>query len=193
MLRQGLAIFFLVFFLFLSAPAVAASISGKVIGVTDGDTITVLGSNKIAYEIRLANIDAPETTCHLRRPGKTNTACVDHGQPFAKAAKRAAMSMLYGQIVTVQLVETRGQAAESYSRLIGTVYLRGVDANYELVKQGWAWHEKHYGSQQQDIKTFTAYSAAETAARRGRLGLWLDNRKPVPPWEWRREHAVRSR
>ena len=33
---------------------------GRVIGVADGDTITVLGSNRVQHRIRLAGIDAPE-------------------------------------------------------------------------------------------------------------------------------------
>ena len=45
--------------IYLSA-AQAASFSGKVVGVADGDTLTVLTASKRQHRIRLAEIDAPE-------------------------------------------------------------------------------------------------------------------------------------
>ena len=38
----------------------AATITGKVVAVADGDTITVLDANKVQHKIRLGGIDAPE-------------------------------------------------------------------------------------------------------------------------------------
>jgi len=48
--------------LFLSAAAQPQTITGKVVGVSDGDTITVLDDQKRQHKIRLDGIDAPETT-----------------------------------------------------------------------------------------------------------------------------------
>ena len=50
----------LVLFLFLSNFAYAKTIEGLVVGVADGDTITVLDQQKNTYKIRLQGIDAPE-------------------------------------------------------------------------------------------------------------------------------------
>ena len=42
----------------------AANIEGRVVGVADGDTITVLDAVKIRHKIRLSGIDAPEKGNH---------------------------------------------------------------------------------------------------------------------------------
>ena len=170
----------------ISLSCAAAELAGTVVGVTDGDTITILDAAQRIHEIRLANIDAPETTCHMRQPGLADDACVDHGQPHAKEAKGTAMSMLYGRTVTVDLVEINKVAQKSYERDIGIVFENGVDVNYELVKLGLAWHEKHYASKQQTIRAFVAYNLAESTARTKHLGIWADP-DPIPPWEWRHQ------
>lgn len=38
----------------------AAEVSGRVVGVADGDTITVLDSAQAQHKVRLQSIDAPE-------------------------------------------------------------------------------------------------------------------------------------
>ncbi len=45
----------------LSLAASADTLTGKVVKVTDGDSITVLDSTNTQYRIRLQGIDAPET------------------------------------------------------------------------------------------------------------------------------------
>jgi len=47
--------------LLLCTTATAAEIIGRVDGVHDGDTITIVDANKSQYRIRLAGIDAPES------------------------------------------------------------------------------------------------------------------------------------
>ncbi len=44
----------------LSLPASADSLTGKVIKITDGDTLYVLDANYQQHKIRLVGIDAPE-------------------------------------------------------------------------------------------------------------------------------------
>lgn len=46
--------------LLIAAVATAETIVGRVVGVADGDTITVLNAQKVQHKIRLAGIDAPE-------------------------------------------------------------------------------------------------------------------------------------
>ncbi len=47
-----------VFFVFLSLSAFADSLTGKVVKITDGDTLYVLDANYKEHKIRLAGIDA---------------------------------------------------------------------------------------------------------------------------------------
>ena len=51
-------------------PQVIDEFTGKVVGVTDSDTITVL-VNKATIIIRLAGIDAPESTQSFGKKSKT--------------------------------------------------------------------------------------------------------------------------
>ncbi|MFB3082898.1 MAG: thermonuclease family protein [Gammaproteobacteria bacterium] len=49
-----------VFFVFLSTPTFADTLTGQVVKITDGDTLTILDANYKEHKIRLAGIDAPE-------------------------------------------------------------------------------------------------------------------------------------
>jgi endonuclease YncB( thermonuclease family) len=142
--------------------AVAGSLmSGKVIGVLDGDTVEVLDASKTTHRIRLTGIDAPEKA-----------------QPFGQRAKEHLSGLVFGKQVEVQAGKT-----DKYGRTVGTVMVRGVDANLEQVKTGFAWHYRQYASEQ-SARDRTMYSSAEEKARSTRVGLWHDPR-PMPPWEWR--------
>jgi len=50
----------LFFLAFLSLAALADTLTGKVVKITDGDTLYVLDANYKEHKIRLAGIDAPE-------------------------------------------------------------------------------------------------------------------------------------
>lgn len=88
--------------LILIAPAIGcgADFSAKVIGVSDGDTITVL-RDRTQVRVRLHGIDAPET-----------------GQPFASRAKQAASDLAFSKTVTVHPVDT-----DRYGRTVAEVFL----------------------------------------------------------------------
>jgi endonuclease YncB( thermonuclease family) len=62
------------------APALAASwtVEGRVVGVSDGETITVLDRAKVPHKIRLSGIDAPEK-----------------GQPFSDRAKENLSRLVF--------------------------------------------------------------------------------------------------
>jgi endonuclease YncB( thermonuclease family) len=149
--------------LWLAAPCWAIDFVGKVIGVTDGDTLTVLREGR-PERIRLVGIDAPE-----------------HGQPFGTRAKQAASALAFGEEVTVRTI-----GHDRYGRTLGEVVLPdGRLLNHELVRQGFAWWYRHYSSDQR-------LATLEAEARTARRGLWADP-EPIPPWEWRRaQHPVRG-
>lgn len=130
-------------------------LSGKVVGVKDGDTIVVLTADKRSFDVRFAQIDAPEKA-----------------QPFGKKSKESLSSMVYGKAVDV-LVETQ----DKYGRTVGTVLVAGQDINLEQVRRGMAWVYRQYARDR-------AYYMAEEDARGARRGLWGDE-NPTPPWEYR--------
>jgi len=128
-----------------------------VVGVTDGDTITVLDSTNGQHKVRLAGIDAPEKA-----------------QPFGSRSKQSLASMVAGKTVAVEFVKF-----DRYQRMVGKVILNGRDICLEQIKAGMAWHYKKYGREQLSEER-AAYAAAETEARSAGRGLWVDT-SPMPP------------
>lgn len=157
-----------------ASAAQASEISGKFIGITDGDTIDILADDKTTIRIRFNGIDAPET-----------------GQPFGKNAKQFISDTIGGKSVRVV---THGR--DRYGRTIGDLYMKDVpgpnflpgtvlpdwNINCEIVQEGLAWHDKNYST---DINL----EMDEITARDRKLGLWSDPRQ-VPPWEWRKLSKV---
>ena len=150
-----------------SNPSWADVLIGKVVGLADGDTVTVLDEQKQQHKIRLAGIDAPERK-----------------QPYADASRKHLASLVFGKTV-----EVRFHKKDRYGRLVGTVYLEGSDVNLLQVTAGLAWHYKAYEKEQSEQERLV-YASAEETARRRHLGLWQD-RTPVPPWDFRKAAKVR--
>jgi micrococcal nuclease len=145
------------FVLFLSAPAIAATFSGRVISILDGDTIEVL-HNKRAERIRLSGIDCPEK-----------------GQAYGHKAKNAVADLVFGKEVMLQ---THG--LDKYGRTIADVLLQnGKNVNQELVKDGWCWWYRKYAPANFVLEKL------EKDARDSKNGLWVDP-TPVPPWVYRK-------
>ncbi|OOG58185.1 thermonuclease family protein [Polaromonas sp. C04] len=140
---------------------VAATIEGRVVGVSDGDTVTVLDAAKVQYKVRLTGIDAPEKA-----------------QPFGQRSKRNLSSWVFGKQVQIET-----NKSDLYGRTLGKVVVNGIDANLEQVKAGFAWHYKKYAGEQPAADR-EAYSRAEAFACTQRIGLWHDA-APMPPWDWR--------
>ncbi len=76
------------------------------------------------------------------------------------------------------------QKRDRYGRIVGKVWVNGLDACLEQVKAGFAWHYKKY-QHEQSREDQKLYAVAEANARDARLGLWREN-NPIPPWEHRR-------
>lgn len=150
-----------IFALVLSFPA-WADFTGDVVGVADGDTITVLDADKVQHKIRLTGIDAPEKK-----------------QPFGNRSKQSLSDMVFNKTVTVETVKR-----DRYGRELGKVLAGGKDANLEQVRAGFAWHYKAY-ERTQSATDRQAYADAENEAKAAKRGLWADA-DPTPPWEWRR-------
>ena len=139
----------------------AVELRGKVVGVSDGDTVTVLDAERHQHKVRLAGIDAPEKA-----------------QAFGQASKISLSDQIFGREVAV-IWDKR----DRYGRIIGKISVDHLDVCLEQVRRGMAWHYKQYARDQAPDDRVT-YAEAEVAARAARAGLWRDV-APVAPWEWR--------
>lgn len=145
----------------LVCSAHAETVKGRVVGVADGDTITVLDADKVQHKIRLSGIDAPEKK-----------------QAFGNRSKESLSDLVFDKTV---IVET--EKRDRYGRQIGKVLVEGQDVNLVQVERGMAWFYRQYRSEL-SANDRRLYEAAEDAARAGRRGLWRDT-EPVPPWDFR--------
>jgi len=139
------------------------TLSGRVVKVADGDTVTVLDVSNTQHRIRLEGIDAPESH-----------------QDFGTQSKKNLSSLIFGRDVTVVYDKT-----DRYGRLVGKILLDGKDINLEQIKAGLAWHYKEY-ERDQAPEDRELYARAEDEARSARRGLWVDP-NPLEPGEFRRE------
>jgi len=135
---------------------------GRVVSVTDGDTIKVLDSNNVQHKIRLTGIDAPEKN-----------------QPYGKASKEHLAALIAGKKVKVE-----SNKNDRYGRVLGKVWIDDTDANLEQLKAGYAWWYKNYAKDQSAADRI-AYESAEKTAREAKLGLWVEP-SPINPYEWRK-------
>lgn len=153
---------FLLLFLLIPSLAVAESFSGKVVGIADGDTISVMRSGR-AEKVRLQGIDTPEKK-----------------QAFGSRAKQLTSDLVFGKIVTVKVSDR-----DRYGRVIGEVILPdGRSLNRELLRAGFAWWYRAYSRDE-------TLGSLEAEARTQRRGLWRD-REPTPPWEFRKKQRERK-
>lgn len=142
--------------LFITAQACADQIIGQVVGVSDGDTLTLLIRNS-EIKIRLENIDAPEKR-----------------QVFGDRAKRELSDLVYAKRI---ICERSG--FDRYGRSLATCFDGEVDVNFEMVHRGMAWVFRRYAKNKMPF-----YFAAEDEARQNGRGLWREP-NPIEPWKWR--------
>ena len=102
--------------------AQAGIIIGTVVGIADGDTLTVLNHGKQQIKIRLAEIDAPEKR-----------------QAFGTRSKQSLSDLCFGK-----QAEVMSQVKDRYRRTVAHVKCAGVDANTEQVKRGMTWAYTRY-------------------------------------------------
>lgn len=103
--------------LFIGLNSYAAMLSGKVIHISDGDTVHLLTPDKVTHKIRLNDIDAPESK-----------------QAFGNKSKENLKKYIYQKNVVVEY-----KNKDRYGRILGTIYLNNKDINLQQVKDGYAW------------------------------------------------------
>lgn len=152
---------FIPLFLLFTLSAQAETLTGYVVGIADGDTLTVLDSNRQQHKVRLSGIDAPEKA-----------------QPFGDRAKANLDRLTFNKNVTVEW-----RKLDRYGRTIGKVMVGDTDANLAQVSMGMAWWYRGY-AKEQSVEDRANYEHAELMAKLQRVGLWTD-KNPMPPWTWR--------
>ena len=153
----------LIFILFLSNFVHAKTLEGLVVGVADGDTITVLDHQKNTYKIRLQGIDAPEKK-----------------QAFGEKSKQSLHDLVHSKQVRIEY-----DKEDKYGRIVGKVTVDDVDICLQQLVLGMAWHYKKYQTEQ-SASDRAVYSETELKSKSLKLGLWTDD-TPMPPWEFRKK------
>lgn len=158
----------------LVAPPPATSsgdqtLTGRVVSIADGDTVTVLDATNTQHRIRLQGIDAPESH-----------------QAFGSRSKQNLSDLVFGKEITILYSKT-----DQYGRLVGKIIVEGKDVNLAQVKAGLAWHYKEY-QREQTPEDRELYARAEDEARAQHRGLWQDS-NPVEPSQFRRERREERR
>lgn len=165
MLRHRLFVFLVLLLIATRVPA--ETLTGRIIGVSDGDTITLLDSERVSHKIRVAGIDAPEKQ-----------------QPFGVKAKTSLSGLAYNRTA-----EAECRKIDRYRRKVCVVFVSGKDVGLEQIKAGMAWWYQQYAKEQTRQERID-YERAESLAMQHRYGLW-NSKNPMPPWEWRRNGRQR--
>ena len=145
----------------IQAAAASETITGRVVGVADGDTLTVLDGSKQQHKIRVEGVDAPEAR-----------------QPFGDRSRQSLRDLALGRDAIAFCTKL-----DRYERQVCRVTVDGVDVGLAQIRRGMAWHFKRYENEQRP-EDRRAYADAEVEARSERRGLWRDP-APVAPWDWR--------
>lgn len=155
----------------LTPPALVADLSGRVVHVADGDTITLLTQEKQQVKIRIAGIDAPEKA-----------------QPFGNRSKQNMERMAKGKNAIADCPKT-----DRYGRKVCKIWAQPSDCptcdltlevGYAQISAGLAWWYRAY-AKEQSPEDRGRYESEENEARLRKHGLWIES-SAVPPWEWRR-------
>jgi endonuclease YncB( thermonuclease family) len=143
-----------------------------VVGVSDGDTITLLDESEQQHKIRVAGIDAPEKK-----------------QPFGQRSKANMSTLVFNREVKIV-----GDKRDRYGRTVAKVLVakpgclnadcpKTEDAGLRQIEAGLAWWYRKY-AREQSSQDRSDYEAAELRAKTQSLGLWSE-KDPEPPWEFR--------
>lgn len=174
-------------FLFSFSPSVSAqppaisTLEGLVVGVTEGDRITV---NSFGTEIivQLYGVAAPQTAKVDKFSGWYKA-----GQPYAEDAFRALSIKVLHQQVKLEIRRTIVFNKDHKQLALAVVYLDGRNINREMISEGRAWAFRKFT----DKADLCEYLAAERHARARRHGLWQQE-SPQPPWEFKPQLRLRT-
>ena len=165
-------------FALVSCSAIAGTLSGRVVAISNGDAITVLDARKKEHKVRIAGINAPQKA-----------------QPYGDRSRKHLSELVYDKAVDVEW-----RKYDRYGRIVGKIMMaapnscpasrrdcpRTLDVGLAQIGAGLAWHFAPNG-EEQTPQARAVYSFSEQVARGKRVGLWADT-APIPPWQWRSDH-----
>jgi micrococcal nuclease len=149
----------LIFLFIINITYSQTTLTAKVVGIKDGDTVVVLDSLNNQITLRLAEVDTPEKS-----------------QPFGTKSKQFTSDQIYLKTIKYVVTDT-----DRYGRSIAMIYY-GEDNKYlsaEIIKKGMGWHYKRYSTSKE-------LALLEDNAKKNKIGLWVDN-NPIAPWEFRKQ------
>lgn len=141
-----------------SLSMITMAVSGKVIRVSDGDTI-LLQSGSHRIKVRMYGIDAPELK-----------------QNYGEDSKNYLEKRILNKNVDVKVINE-----DKYGRKVGKVFYKNKDINLEMIKTGNAWFYEYHAKKEKE------YRKASKSAQEQKLGLWKD-KNPQNPRNFRLEH-----
>ncbi len=145
----------------ISAASCAMAFTGRVVAVSDGDTITVLhAETNQAVKVRLYGIDAPEKN-----------------QNFGAQSARLTKELVMHEDVTVEEFDI-----DRYGRTVGIVTVANTTVNEKLVENGLAMIYPQYCK----ITKCDSWAKKQGAARVKKVGIWQDE-DIIPPWDFRKQ------
>jgi endonuclease YncB( thermonuclease family) len=142
------------------APPIKGIISGTVSKISDGDTLTIINSDKKLVKIRLYGIDSPETK-----------------QKFGSDSKEFLANKINGKYITVDVIDI-----DRYKRSVSRIFLDDLDINRAMIENGYAWVYSQYCK----IPERAEWEQLQETAKADKKGLWQEE-NPIPPWKWRKD------
>jgi micrococcal nuclease len=118
-------------------------LTGRVVGIVDGDTVDVLVHPNRKVRVRIHGVDAPE-----------------RNEPFSQQALSFTRVFMFSRDVTLM-----GRDIDPYDRLVARIVVDGADASAAMLSAGLACHFRRYSDD-------PILEAAEQAARTSRRGFW---------------------
>ncbi len=146
----------------------ASPLHGKVVGVVDGERITII------------------SVVHPMRVKLLGVAVPANGQPYSDVAAQHLSQLISDKFVGAYCA---GLEADGYLRC--RVMLDEMDIGEQMVRDGVAWYNKSEASDLTEQER-VAYLGSEQAARREARGIWKDT-MPTAPWDFRREQETKKK
>jgi endonuclease YncB( thermonuclease family) len=155
-----LPVFLALLFLLQIKNAYGSDIIGRIVSISDGDTVKLLDADNNLVKIRLAEIDAPEKK-----------------QPYGMKAKQELSSLCFNRNARAVV-----KAHDKYRRTVARLYCDGQDVDRIMLERGAVWVYRQYLTDQSLLEV-------EMRARAAHVGLWsLQPDQITPPWDWRKAH-----
>lgn len=133
-------------------------LEGICVGVSDGDSLHLELPDGERVRVRLYGIDAPEKD-----------------QECALAARKKLGKLIYDKEIRVEVLDV-----DKYGRYVGKVYAGARYVNRYMLKEGLAWHYKHYAADDELL------AEAEARAKAAGRGIWATE-SPCRPRVFRSE------